>query len=240
MSSASSIRHRFAAAVFAALVAFTGLSTRAMDITTATGADGRRIVVARGVIGAGDTERLRRALAKADRGRDGLRSIVLDSPGGSVDEALEMAALLDRERVAVTVGPGATCASACAQIIFFAGVERVVLEGGRLGLHSCSRAGVSTRMPICNEMIAQQAAARGAPYGTLMAFMQMTGPDQMRWLDAEDADCWGLTLWPAGSNRGIRRGDLPPCIQHDVKKRASVSKTATGTTRLDVKGHLVK
>ena len=130
MSSASSIRHRFAAAVFAALVAFTGLSTRAMDITTATGADGRRIVVAREVIGAGDTERLRLALAKADPGRDGLRLIVLDSPGGAVDEALEMAALLDRERVAVTVGAGATCASACAQIIFFAGVERVVLEGG--------------------------------------------------------------------------------------------------------------
>ena len=167
---------------------------------------------------------MRLALAKADPGRDGLRLIVLDSPGGAVDEALEMAALLDRERVAVTVGAGATCASACAQIIFFAGVERVVLEGGRLGLHSCSRAGASMRMPICNEMIAQQAAARGAPYGTLVAFMQMTRPDQMRWLDAEDADCWGLTLWPAGSNRGIRRGDLPPCIQHDVRMHRSASR----------------
>jgi hypothetical protein len=236
MSRVSSIRHRFAVALLAALVALAGVSARAMDITTTTGADGRRIVVARGLIGAGDTERLRLALAKVDPGRNGLRSIALDSPGGAVNEALEMAMLMDRERVAVMVGPGATCASACAQIVFFAGVERVVLEGGRLGLHSCSRAGAGTRMPICNEMIAQQAAARGAPYGALMAFMQMTGPDQMRWLDAEDADCWGLTLWPAGSNRGIRRGDLPPCIQHDVKKRASSSKTATGSTRLDVHG----
>lgn len=236
MSRVSSIRYRFAVALLAALVALAGVSARAMDITTTTGADGRRIVVARGLIGAGDTERLRLALAKVDPGRNGLRSIALDSPGGAVNEALEMAMLMDRERVAVMVGPGATCASACAQIVFFAGVERVVLEGGRLGLHSCSRAGAGTRMPICNEMIAQQAAARGAPYGALMAFMQMTGPDQMRWLDAEDADCWGLTLWPAGSNRGIRRGDLPPCIQHDVKKRASSSKTATGSTRLDVHG----
>lgn len=236
----SSIHHQFAAAGLAALMAFAGVSARAMDITTTTAADGRRIVVARGVIGAGDTERLRRALATADPGQDGLRLIVLDSPGGAVDEALDMAVLMDRERVAVTVGPGASCASACAQIVFFAGVERVVLEGGRLGLHSCSRAGTSTRMPICNEMIAQQAVARGAPYGTLMAFMQSTGPAQMRWLDAEEADCWGLTLWPVGSNRGIRRGDLPPCIQHDAKKRASLSKTATGTTRLDVQGHLVK
>lgn len=240
MSRVSSIRHLFAAAVLAALMAFAGVSARAMDITTTTGADGRRIVVARGVIGAGDTERLRLSLAKAEPGRDGLRLIMLDSPGGAVDEALEMAVLMDRERVAVTVGRGAICASACAQIVFFAGVERVVQEGGRLGLHSCRRAGDSTRMPICNEMIARQAAARGAPYGTLMAFMQMTGPDEMRWLNAEDADCWGLTLWPAGSSRGIRRGDLPPCIQHDVKKLASLSKTATGTTRLDVEGQLVK
>ncbi len=224
MSPVSSIRHRFAAALLAALMAFAGVSARAMDITTTVGVDGRRIVVAQGTIGAGDTERLRRALAKADPGRDGLRSIALDSPGGAVDEALDMALLMDRERVAVTVEPGAVCASACAQIVFFAGVERVVQEGGRLGLHSCSRAGASTRVPICNEMIAQQAAARGAPYGTLMAFMQMTAPGQMRWLDAEDADCWGLTLWPAGSNRGIRRGDLPPCIQHDVRMHRSASR----------------
>jgi hypothetical protein len=240
MSPVSSIRHRFAAAVLAALVAFAGVSAQAMDITTVTGADGRRIVVARGVIGAGDTDRLRRALAEADPGRDGLRSIALDSPGGAVDEALDMALLMDRERVAVTVGAGAICDSACAQIVFFAGVERVVQEGGRLGLHSCSRSGASMRMPICNEMIARQAAARGAPYGTLMAFMQLTGPDQMRWLDAEDADCWGLTLWPPGSNRGIRRGDAPPCILQDVKKRASSNKTANGATRPDVQVQLVK
>ena len=45
MSPVSSIRHRFAAAVLAALVTFAGVSAQAMDITTATGADGRRIVV---------------------------------------------------------------------------------------------------------------------------------------------------------------------------------------------------
>lgn len=104
-----------------------------MDITTLTGADGRRVVVARGVIGVGDTERLRLALAKADPGPDGLRSLLLDSPGGAVDEALDMAVLMDRERVAITVGPGAACASACAQIVFFAGVERIVQEGDDSG-----------------------------------------------------------------------------------------------------------
>ncbi len=213
MSPISALRRGLAAGALAALVVLTGMAARAMEITTVAGADGRKIVVARGVIVAGDTERLRRALVLADPGKEGLRTIAIDSPGGAVDESFDMAALMDRERVAVIVRPGAICASACAQIVFLAGIERFVQDGGRLGLHSCARAGSGTRVPICNETIARLAAARGAPYGTLMAFMSMTGPDQMRWLDAEEADCWGLTLWPEGSNRGIRRGDLPPCIQ---------------------------
>ena len=226
MMSISAIRRGLAAGALAALVTLTGMSARALDVSTATGADGRKIVVARGVIGAGDTERLRRALAMADPGKGGLRTIAIDSPGGAVDESFDMAALMDRERVSVIVGPGAICASACAQIVFMAGIERIVLDGGRLGLHSCARAGSGARVPICNEAIARLAAARGAPYGTLMAFMSMTGPDQMRWLDAEDADCWGLTLWPEGSNRGIRRGDVPPCILRGP--------TPKGATRYEV------
>jgi hypothetical protein len=43
-------------------------------------------------------------------------------------------------------------------------------------------------------MIAQQAAARGALYGIVTVFMQLMGPAQKRWLDAADADCWGLTI----------------------------------------------
>jgi hypothetical protein len=212
MPSISRNRSGLIAGALAALVALTGMAVQAMEITTAAGADGRRIVVARGVIGAGDTERLRRALALADPGKEGLRTIAIDSPGGAVDESFDMATLMDRERVTVIVRSGAICASACAQIVFLAGIQRVVQDGGRLGLHSCARAGSGTRAPICNETIARLGAARGAPYGTLMAFMSMTGPDQIRWLDAEEADCWGLTLWPEGSNRGIRRGDVPPCM----------------------------
>lgn len=230
MSLIPEILYRLTFAALACLVTFTGMAARAMDITTAIDADGRRIVVAQGVIVVGDTERLRRALALANPGVDGLRTITFDSPGGAVDELLNMAAFMDRERVAVIIKPGAICASACAQIVFFAGVERIVQTGGRLGLHSCGRAGVATRLAICNEMIARQAEARGAPYGILLAFMQMTGPDEMRWLDAKDADCWGLTVWPAGSGRGIKRGDVPPCISQGFKNAASPGGTAAGST----------
>jgi len=61
-------------------------------------------------------------------------------------------------------------------------------------------------------MMARQAASRGASYGVVMALMELTGPTQMRWLEAADADCWGLTVWPEGSGRGVKRGDAPPCL----------------------------
>lgn len=226
MSALSVPLQHWAFAILTCLLSIAGFTAEAMDFTTGL-LDGKQIVLARGVIVEGDADRLRAALASADRSAEGLRTIAFDSPGGAVGEALAMAAIMDKEKVAVVVRPGSSCASACAQIVFFAGVYRTVHDGGRLGLHSCRRAGTAAREPICNEMIAQQAAARGAPYGTLMAFMQLTDPGQIRWLDAEDADCWGLTIWPKENDRGIKRGDLPPCLLHGVNPKRS------HTARLD-------
>lgn len=223
MARAFSILHRLAPVILAGCLTVAGTAVQAMEITTIAGQDGRRSVVARGVIGTGDTERLRVALASADSGPDGLRTIAFDSRGGAVDEALAMAVLMDREKVAVVVRSGATCASACAQIVFLAGVNRMVQDGGRLGFHSCSRVGAGARESDCNEMIARQAAVRGAPYGIVLAFMQLTGPAHMRWLDAADADCWGLTIWPEGSGRGTKRGDVPPCLLRAPKAAAKVN-----------------
>jgi len=187
----------------------------AMDFTVAPGAGGRRIVVAKGPIVEGDAQRLRTALQGADGDASGLRTLALDSMGGSVVEAFRMAEVMDNAKVATLVRAGASCASACAQIVFLAGTYRTVEEGGRLGLHACSRSGDATPVPLCHEAIAQHAMMRGAPYGTISAFMYLTPPGQVRWLDAEDSDCWGLTLWPPGSNRGINKpGEAPPCILH--------------------------
>lgn len=208
----SPILQRLLPAFLAICMPFAATAVQAMEIKTVAGPDGRRSVLARGSIAAGDTERLKLALGSADRGPDGLRTIAFDSLGGAVNEAFSMAAMMDREKVAVVVRSGADCASACAQIVFLAGVHRVVEDGGRLGFHSCRVAGAGTRAPICNEMIARQAAERGASYGVVMALMQLTGPAQMRWLDSADADCWGLTIWPEGSGRGTKGGDLPPCL----------------------------
>jgi hypothetical protein len=192
----------------------------AMTFATQPDRDGRQIVVGTGKIESGDSERLRKALKGAGRDGFGHKTLSLDSPGGSVGEAFAMVAVMDQEQVSTIVAGGATCASACAQILFLSGVHRVVTDGGRLGLHSCHDPKDRSRSMACNEAIAQNALARGTPYGSILAFMHFTAPAQVRWLDSREADCWGFTQWPPGSGRGVKKGDAAPCI---LKPTASTS-----------------
>jgi hypothetical protein len=104
-------------------------SAAAMEFSTKRLSDGDRFVLAKGEIVDGDTERLRTALQSLGRNRFGNKELALESGGGLVAEALKMVALMDQEKVSTVVLPGTTCASACAQIVFLAGVHRVVADG---------------------------------------------------------------------------------------------------------------
>jgi hypothetical protein len=186
-------------------------------------------VVAKGQIAEGDAGRLRAALKSADRDPYGHKVLALDSPGGPILEAFAMVEIMDKERVSTVVPPGAACASACAQILFLSGIHRTVEEGGRLGLHSCYDARERSRSMVCNELIAQNALARGTPYGSIMAFMHLSAPTQMRWLGAPEADCWGFTRWPADSGGGGQRGRAVACGISDTATISSAPPAGTRT-----------
>jgi hypothetical protein len=205
-------------------VPMTALSTTAlaMDFSILPMPDGLHAVFANGDIVAGDAERLRIALQSADRDHFGNKDIALNSGGGLVREALAIVALMDQDKITTIVPPGATCASACAQIVFLAGVHRVVQDGGRLGMHTCSINGDSA--PLCNQEIAQNALDHGTSYGSVMAFMRYTGPSKMVWLNSQDADCYGLTRWPPGFNRGVQPGDIAPCVRSAINNLTDPSR----------------
>lgn len=183
----------------------------AMDFSTQRLPDGDHYVLAKGEIVAGDIERLRVTLRSMERDRYGNKAMALDSGGGLVTEALKIVGLMDEEKVSTVVLPGATCASACAQIIFLAGAHRIVTEGGKLGMHTCAKG--RDRSPLCNQIIAQNAFEHGTAYGSVMAFMNYTGPSEMVWFNSRDADCFGFTRWPAAANRGTKPGEIAPCIR---------------------------
>ncbi|TAJ87744.1 MAG: hypothetical protein EPO10_24230 [Reyranella sp.] len=202
---------RAAALLAVILLAWAIPPAAAMTFSTSVLADGKRFVLAKGPIAEGDAGRLRVALQSADRDAFGHKIMALDSSGGSVFDAFAMVEIMDKERVSTIVMPGAACASACAQILFLSGIHRTVAEGGRLGLHSCYDARERSRSMVCNELIAQNALARGTPYGSLMAFMHLSAPTQVRWLDAPDADCWGFTRRPPDPGSAGRRGQPLTC-----------------------------
>lgn len=202
---------RAAASFIGILFGFAVAPAAAMTFSTSVSADGKRYVFARGQIGEGDAGRLRIALQSADRDSFGQKIVALDSSGGSVMEAFLMVEVMDRERVSTVVPHGAACASACAQILFLSGIHRTVEAGGRLGLHSCYDSRERSRSVVCNELIAQNAVSRGTPYGSIMAFMHLGAPTQMRWLDAPEADCWGFTRRPPEPAGGGQRAHTMAC-----------------------------
>jgi hypothetical protein len=195
----------------------------AMDFSTKQAPDGDRFVLAKGEIVDGDAERLRIALQSVGRNRYGNKEMALESGGGLVAEALKMVAVMDEEKVSTVVLPGALCASACAQIVFLAGVHRVVADGGRLGFHTCAAG--RTKSPLCNEIIAQNALEHGTDYGSVMAFMKYTGPSEMIWFGSKDADCYGFTRWPPGVNRGKQPGEIAPCVRDAIVSAGQRSPT---------------
>lgn len=203
------------AILFACLMVFV-TSAEAMEFQIVKAVDGQRLVMAAGSIVNGDAERLAAALQSADRDEWGYKAVALWSPGGLVGEALAMVRVMDRERVNTLVLDKTYCASACSQILFVSGFYRMVTDGGMLGMHSCSRDGQASE--LCNERIAQNAVAHGVAHGAVMAFMEATAPGSMMWFSAKDADCWGLTRWPPGFNRGTEPGKLAPCVRRGIER----------------------
>ncbi|CAN1528268.1 hypothetical protein MCELHM10_01316 [Paracoccaceae bacterium] len=60
--------------------------------------------------------------------------VVLNSPGGDVLTAIRMGEIARATAAQTYVMPGYDCSSACV-LVFAAGVDRFLAEGGRLGLH---------------------------------------------------------------------------------------------------------
>jgi hypothetical protein len=63
-----------------------------------------------------------------------IKTIVLESPGGSVSDALEMGRLIRAKKLATEIDSGRYCASSC-PLVFAGGVERRAGEKAAIGVH---------------------------------------------------------------------------------------------------------
>lgn len=115
-----------------------------------------------GEIEDGDFFELRQAMRERD-----IQIVVTASPGGSVFEALQIASVINDNKISTYVprNQGLSCASACA-FVFFAGTNRVA--SGRLGVHQFSTASGSEL-----DRTSGNIASRVAQYttGEIIAFL---------------------------------------------------------------------
>lgn len=166
---------------------------------------GHDVVRLDGPIEQGLASAMAEALERAEVWAHGARVVLLDSPGGDVDEALRISALFDASPVHTVVPNGARCASACGSILFVAGQYRTVEVSGALGQHSCASRGQPDKE--CNDEIARHAVSHGVSYGSIGAFVTYTPPEEILWFSREDVDGWGISRYPGEEASGFEKSE---------------------------------
>jgi hypothetical protein len=102
--------------------------------------------------------------AEAERHSKYIRTVVLNSPGGSVTDALTMGRLIREKRFATEVEAGKYCVSSC-PLVFAGGVDRRAGEKATIGVHQMAAMRSAANGPPRDEMsVAQSISARCQRY----------------------------------------------------------------------------
>src|SRR6202048_4376741 len=102
--------------------------------------------------------------AEVGKRGDYVKTVVLNSPGGSVADALAMGRLIRERKFATEVEAGKTCVSSC-PLVFAGGVERRAGDRAEIGVHQVAAIRTAANGAPRDEMsIAQDVSARCQRY----------------------------------------------------------------------------
>lgn len=172
----------------AVIIALGPASAFAMDFVLET-RGAVKVIKAVGPIQPGDADKLKAVGSFATIGPQGMRAMLLSSPGGEVNEAVRIAEQIQLFNFQTYVD--GDCASACSMILYPAGKSFMLGDNGRLGFHPCSS--IDRReIPECTQSVAELAAKNGFPYGSLEVFASITGPEGIFWVTNVLSRCYGM------------------------------------------------
>ena len=117
-------------------------------------------LMATGTITPGISEAFAAEIAKRS---DYIKTVVLNSPGGSVSDAIAMGRLIRERNFATEIEPGKYCASSC-PLVFAGGVERRVGDKAIIGVHQVAAIGPAAGLPRDEMNVAQNISARCQRY----------------------------------------------------------------------------
>src|SRR3954470_3840719 len=101
--------------------------------------------------------------AEVGKRGDYIKTVVLNSPGGSVTDALAMGRLIREGKFATEVEAGKYCASSC-PLVFAGGVERRAGDKAAIGVHQVAAISSASAAPRDEMDVAQRISARCQRY----------------------------------------------------------------------------
>jgi hypothetical protein len=114
-----------------------------------------------------------------------VETVVLDSPGGSVMDALEIGALIHDRGLATKVAAGSLCASSC-PLIFASGAERLASEKAAIGVHQIYAASLLTAGGDAVAVAGMAMADAQSTTAEITRHLTKSGVDPALWLHALD------------------------------------------------------
>jgi hypothetical protein len=117
-------------------------------------------LIATGTITSGISEAF---AAEVGKHGDYIKTVVLNSPGGSVTDALAMGRLIREKKFATEVEAGKYCASSC-PLVFAGGVERRAGDKAAIGVHQVAAISSVSAVPRDEMDVAQRISARCQRY----------------------------------------------------------------------------
>lgn len=133
-----------------------------------------------GTIDPGAAERFAQALAQFGEYVD---VIALDSPGGSVNDALEIGRLIREGGFVTSVAAGALCASSC-PLVLAGGTERRATPASAIGVHQIYASVTAETMPASLRAAGAAMSDAQKTTATITRYLTESGVDPALWLHA--------------------------------------------------------
>lgn len=133
-----------------------------------------------GTIDPGSAERF--AAEIAARG-EYVQTVVLDSPGGSVVDALAIGSLIHEAGLDTKVSAGSLCASSC-PIVLASGAERLASPDAAIGVHQIYAAALSADPQSALRVAGTAMSDAQSTTARILAHLTQTGVDPALWLHA--------------------------------------------------------
>jgi hypothetical protein len=112
-----------------------------------------------------------------------VKTIALDSPGGSVEDALTIATLIHERGFATSVAAGALCASSC-PLVLAAGKTRLATPQSAIGVHQIYAAQLSGDPQAALRVAGAAMADAQTTTARITRFLAISGVDPSVWVHA--------------------------------------------------------